>query len=68
MFIVQYQYFDNQGMQHTKVLEKKTLKGLISAMNKHLQNVELYQISHVSPNLVDYDFRQHGEHFKGYKY
>lgn len=67
MFIVQYQYFDSQGMQHTKVLEKATLKGLISSMDKHLQKVELYNISHVSPNLVDYDFKQHGEHFKGYE-
>jgi hypothetical protein len=66
MFRVQYQYFDSKGNQHTRVLEKSTLKGLISAMDKHLQTVELYSISHVSPNLVSYDFKQHGSHFVGW--
>ncbi len=67
MFKVQYQYFDDKGYQHTKILERATLKGLISAMNAHLQKVTLYEISHVSYNLFDYDFEKHGEHFKGWK-
>lgn len=65
MFKVQYQFFDSKGNQKTKILERSTLKGLISAMNAHLQKVELYQISHVSYNLINYDFEKHGEHFKG---
>ena len=62
-FTVQYQYFDNKGNQKTKIIEKATLKSLINAMSNHLKKVELYQISHVSPNLYDYDFTQHGEEF-----
>ena len=64
MFKVQYQYFNNKGNQHTKILERATLKGLILAMNAHLQKVVLYQISRVSYNLINYDFEKHGEHFK----
>ena len=62
---VQYQYFDSKGNQHTKVIEKKTLPSLITAMKNHLEKVELYHISHVSPDLVSYDFTQHGDCFKG---
>ena len=67
MYHVQYQYFDNKGNQHTKVYESNTMKSLISKMKRHLQNNELYEISHVSPNLYDYDFSQHGQRFEGWK-
>lgn len=57
MFKVQYQYFDSKVDQHTKILERATIKDLISAMNEHLLKVELYQISHVSYNLINYDLK-----------
>lgn len=64
LYYVQYQYFDKNGAQKTKVIEKNSLKKLISAMDKHLKNVKLYEISHVSNNLYDYDFSKHGKHFE----
>jgi len=67
MFNVQYQYFDHKGVQHSKVIEKNTLQSLITAMKKHLEKVELYSISHVSSNLVSYDFTQHGRDFVGWQ-
>jgi alcohol dehydrogenase YqhD (iron-dependent ADH family) len=67
MFVrVQYQYFNKKGEQKTKVLEG-TLKTVIKKMDAHLQKNELYEISHVSPNIGGYDWEKHGEHFKGWK-
>ena len=66
MYIVQFSYFDNKGDQHTKVIEKQTIKSLISAMKKVLDVNELYHITHVSPNLVGYNFKQHGDSFIGW--
>jgi|LGVF01.2.fsa_nt_gb hypothetical protein len=67
MYYVQYQYFDKNGNQNTKVCSEETLKKLIAKMKKHLRNNELYDISHVSPNLFSYDFTQHGQDFKGWR-
>ena len=68
MYATQFSYFDINGDQHSKVIDKPTLKGLISAMKKVLDVNELYHITHVSPNLTSYDFTQHGDCFKGWKY
>ena len=60
MYRIQYQYFDSKGNQQTKLLEEKNLKTIINKMTRHFEKGnELYHISHVSPNLTNYNFEKH---------
>lgn len=63
MYTVQYQYFDENGNQGTKIIEKNSISKLIETMEKHLTNNMLYEITCISTNLYHLDFEQYGEKF-----
>jgi len=61
---VAYNFFNRNGDQSQKRVGAQTIKGVVGKMKRHFDNGNrLHNICGVSPNLVSYDFEQHGEQF-----
>lgn len=53
MFKVHLNYFKTNGDQHIKEIERKTKKGLVSAIKRFNNNHDVYRVSSISFNLYD---------------